>query len=112
MKIAVIGSRGLEIDDLGKYLPEDTTEIILGGSESINRCTKRYARKRRIKLIKPLPDNKFFAGADHADRETQIVEYADLVIAFWDGRSKGTKGLIDLCNEMEVKVKVYIAEPY
>lgn len=28
MKIAVIGSRGLRVDDLGKYLPENTTEIV------------------------------------------------------------------------------------
>ena len=28
MRVAVIGSRGLSVDDLGLYLPEETTEII------------------------------------------------------------------------------------
>lgn len=27
MKVAVIGSRGLSVSDLGRYLPENTTEI-------------------------------------------------------------------------------------
>ena len=35
MKVAVIGSRGLTVNDLGKYLPRDTTEIISGGAMGI-----------------------------------------------------------------------------
>jgi len=32
MKVAVVGSRNLSIDDLGKYLPDGVTEIISGGA--------------------------------------------------------------------------------
>lgn len=32
MRVAVIGSRNLRIDDLEKYLPENTTEIVSGGA--------------------------------------------------------------------------------
>ena len=35
MKVAVIGSRGLIVNDLGKYLPENTTEIVSGGAKGI-----------------------------------------------------------------------------
>lgn len=31
MKVAVIGSRGLTVRNLEKYLPEETTEIVSGG---------------------------------------------------------------------------------
>lgn len=112
MKIAVIGSRGLKIDDLGKYLPEDTTEIILAGSESINRCAGRYALKNKIKLTKSLPGIKRNVRADPIDRDLKLIEYSDKVIAFWDGRSKGTKILIDICSDLGKDIKVYIAEPY
>ena len=30
MKVAVIGSRELRVDNLGKYLPEEVTEIVSG----------------------------------------------------------------------------------
>ena len=32
MKVAVIGSRNLQVDDLGKYLPKGVTEIVSGGA--------------------------------------------------------------------------------
>ena len=32
MRVAVIGSRGLTVDNLGDYLPIETTEIISGGA--------------------------------------------------------------------------------
>lgn len=35
MKVAVIGSRGLTISNLGDYLPCDTTEIISGGAKAL-----------------------------------------------------------------------------
>ena len=40
MKIAVIGSRGLVINDLGKYLPANVTEIVSGGAKGIDTCAK------------------------------------------------------------------------
>ena len=37
MKIAVIGSRTLTVRNLEKYIPKDTTEIISGGANGIDR---------------------------------------------------------------------------
>ena len=48
MKIAVIGSRTLIVRDLEKYIPKDTTEIISGGSNGIDRCSKEFAVKNNI----------------------------------------------------------------
>jgi len=35
-----------------------------------------------------------------------MAVYADALIAFWDGKSKGTKHMIDLAERYELKVKV------
>jgi hypothetical protein len=35
-----------------------------------------------------------------------MAEYADGLIAFWDGKSKGTKHMIDIANKMGLKVRV------
>ena len=35
MKVAVVGSRGLRVEDLGRYLPADTTEIVSGGAVGV-----------------------------------------------------------------------------
>lgn len=63
MKIAVIGSRNLTVDDLGKYLPPETTEIISGGARGIDTCAKNYAIANNIKLTEFLPDYKRYGRA-------------------------------------------------
>ena len=56
MKVAVIGSRTLEVDDLSKYLPPETTEIISGGARGVDTCARQYALDHGIKLTEYLPD--------------------------------------------------------
>ena len=109
MKVAVIGSRGLTVSDLEKYLPEDTTEIVSGGAKGIDSCAKEYALAHNITLTEFLPDYKRYGrGAAPLKRNLEIIEYADIVLAFWDGKSKGTKYVIDNCEKNGVEVKIYI----
>ena len=75
MKIAVIGSRNLMIQDLEKYLPEETN---------------RYGRGAPLK------------------RNLQIIDYADCVLAFWDGQSRGTKFVIEHCKAQGKSVRVFL----
>ena len=41
-------------------------------------------------------------------RNKQMAEYADALIAFWDGKSTGTGGMVNLAKGMGLKVKVKI----
>ena len=108
MKVAVIGSRGLTIDDLGKYLPEKTTEIVSGAAKGVDANAREYALSHNIKLTEFLPNYKMYGrGAAPLKRNLQIIEYSDIVLAFWDGTSKGTKYVIDNCRKMGVEVRVY-----
>ncbi len=107
MKIAVIGSRGLVINDLGKYLPANVTEIVSGGAKGIDTCAKKYALSNGIKLTEFLPEyNKYGRGAP-LKRNLLIIDYADEVLAFWDGRSSGTKYVIEQCRKRNKKVSIF-----
>ena len=108
MKVAVIGSRGLTVNNLGKYLPEDTTEIVSGGAKGIDTCARDYALTHDIKLTEFLPEYNKYGRCAPLKRNLQIIEYADVVIAFWDGKSKGTKYVIDNCKKQSVQVDVHI----
>ena len=55
MKIAVIGSRGLKVNNLEKYLPCDVTEIVSGGARGIDTCAREYALANGLKLTEFLP---------------------------------------------------------
>lgn len=39
-------------------------------------------------------------------RNSEMADYSDMLIAFWDGKSKGTKNMIDNAKKKKVKVKV------
>ena len=106
MKVAVIGSRSLTIPNLGDYLPQDTTEIISGGAKGVDTCAKEYAFSHDIKIREYLPEYEKYGRAAPLKRNITIIQNADLVLAFWDGKSKGTKFVIDNCKKLGVEVTV------
>ena len=108
MKVAVIGSRNIQIENLSKYLPRETTEIVSGGAKGVDTSAREYALANSIKLTEFLPEYSKFKRAAPLKRNLQIIEYADIVIAFWDGKSKGTKFVIDNCDKIGKKVTVII----
>ena len=110
MKVAVIGSRGLSVTDLGRYLPENTTEIVSGGAKGVDTSAREYAKSNGIKLTEFLPEYTRFGRSAPLKRNITIIEYADIVLAFWDGKSRGTKFVIDNCRRLGVEVRVYIID--
>lgn len=108
MKVAVIGSRGLQVDNLEKYLPENTTEIVSGGAVGVDTSAKEYARSCSLKLTEFLPEYGKYGRSAPLRRNIEIIEYADTVLAFWDGKSRGTEFVIRNCKKMNVPVKVFI----
>ena len=91
MIVAVIGSRGLAVKNLGKYLPKDTTEIVSGGAKGVDPSAREYALAHGIQLTEFLPDYEKYGRSAPLKRNITIIESADLVLAFWDGQSRGTK---------------------
>lgn len=108
MKVAVIGSRGLSVKDLGKYLPVDTTEIVSGGARGVDTSAKEYANAHGLKLTEFLPDYQKYGRAAPLKRNITIIEYADIVFAFWDQKSHGTKFVIDNCKQRGIPVRIFV----
>lgn len=108
MKVAVIGSRSLFVDDIGKYIPGEVTEIISGGARGIDECAKDFALKNGLKLELYLPEYNRYGKAAPLKRNITIIEKADIVIALWDGKSKGTKNAIDIAEKLSKPLKIYI----
>lgn len=114
LKVAVIGSRSAKESDyyiIEKYIPENAAEIISGGAKGIDMLAKRYALENNLPCREFLPD---YENTDIDKRSAplirnkHIVEYADIVLAFWDGTSRGTAFTVDYCIKTYKPVKVYI----
>ena len=108
MKVAIIGSRGINIENLGDYLPEGTDEIVSGGAKGVDTCAREYANTHGIKLTEFLPQYKLYGRGAPLKRNLQIIEYADTVLAFWDGESKGTAFVIENCKKLSKELRVII----
>ena len=54
-----------------------------------------------------LPGYAGYGKSAPLKRNLQIIDYADLVIAFWDGSSRGTRYVIEHCKKRGKKVAVY-----
>ncbi len=111
MKVAVIGSRSLMIDDLSGFIPSEATEIVSGGARGIDRSARLYAFKNGLKLKEFFPDYRRYRKGAPKRRNQEIIDYADMVVAIWDGKSKGTKSVIDKCKEIGKPIKVYEEDP-
>jgi len=107
MRVAVIGSRGLTVRNLEDYLPKGTTEIVSGGARGVDTCAREYALAHGLKLTEFLPEYKKYGRGAPMRRNITIIEHADLVLAFWDGKSRGTKYVIDNCKKQKIPVVVH-----
>lgn len=110
MKVAVIGSRGLTVPDLSLYLPPEVTEIVSGGAAGVDTSAAQYARAHGLTLTEFRPDYAAHGRRAPLLRNLQIIDYSDLVLAFWDGQSRGTSFVIKKCLSKGKPVRVFIAE--
>lgn len=110
MRVAVIGSRGIRVNELGRYLPEDTSRIISGGASGVDSCAREYALARHIPLTEYLPEYEKYGRSAPLKRNITIIENSDLVLAFWDGKSRGTKFVIDNSKKRNIPVRVFLSE--
>jgi glycerophosphoryl diester phosphodiesterase len=81
--------------------------IVSGTSKGADEIGEEYAEAKRYPLKKfPADWDKYGKSAGYK-RNEEMAMYADALIAFWDGKSKGTKHMIDIAHKYNLKVKVY-----
>lgn len=105
MRVAVIGSRSLDVD-LSPYIPAYATAIVSGGACGVDKCAAQYARDNGLELIEYLPCYDKYGRFAPLRRNDEIINAADCVLAVWDGRSRGTKYVIDRCVRLGKKIEV------
>lgn len=114
MKVAIIGSRNVNLHSITDFIPEKIaglmTEIITGGAVGIDTLALEYARENNIKATIFKPEYEKYKRGAPLIRNCLIVDASDLVIAIWDGKSRGTKYTIDYAEKIGKETKIYILE--
>ena len=100
MKLAIVGGRNF--DDYGRlrnfadyFIDSDDDSIVSGGAKGADTLGKKYARDNYLSTATFLPDWDKYGKSAGFIRNQQIVDACDMVLAFWDGKSKGTQDTIN-----------------
>ena len=103
--------RGIQVTKNSKAVSSmilGTTEIISGGARGVDTSARDFANANGIKLTEFLPQYEMYGRRAPIIRNITIIENADLVMAFWDGNSRGTKFVIEECRKRGVPVRIFI----
>lgn len=110
MKIIVAGSRDIENYQVVKEAIEmsgfEVSEIVSGTARGIDQTGERWARNNNVP-IKRFPADWKAGKSAGIMRNLQMAEYADALVAVWDGYSRGTKHMIECARRKGLKVFVY-----
>lgn len=110
MKTIIAGSRTfndahLLKDKLDAYRKEHTiTEIVSGGASGADSLGEAYAVLNGIQIKMFNADWNTHGKAAGPIRNRQMADYADVLIAVWDGKSKGTKNMVEEMNKRKKPV--------
>ena len=118
VNIAVIGSRKFTeyemldsvvsevIASFKKKLQLSEVTIVSGGAKGTDLLAERFANQHSFPIMIFRPDYKSFGKAAPIRRNREILEHSDMVIAFWDGASKGTRYMIENAEKLQITTKI------
>lgn len=115
VKAVICGSRTITdpslLDEIMETVKEEgyeIAEVVCGGARGADTIGENWARENGIPISYFLPDWKRYGNAAGHMRNHDMVNYADIIIAMWDGQSHGTKGTIDYAMKVKKKPVIVI----
>lgn len=110
MKVIIAGGREItDYDFLLKAVLDanfDITTVVSGGARGADTLGERFAAEAEVELVRFPADWDKHGRAAGPIRNAQMGDYADALIALWDGQSRGTKHMIDYATKKGLKVYV------
>lgn len=127
MRTIIAGSRkGFTYNDVVNAMNScwwKPTEIVSGGAAGVDTFGEQWATDNNIPIKKFIPNwddisvegavirinkwGKKYNAMAGIDRNHQMGDYAEALVAVWDGKSTGTKDMIDYATELGLEVFIY-----
>ena len=89
--VCISGSRSIDWINLDLFIdPTHVGCIVAGGANGVDTLAEWWAKRNKIEFVAyPARWDKFGKKAGII-RNHEMIEFCDVLIAFWDGNSKGT----------------------
>lgn len=112
-RVIIAGSRGFSdyallkrtMDTLLSNIKEDIT-VVCGKARGADTLGEQYAKERGYAVAYFPADWDRYGKAAGFIRNEQMAQNADALVAFWDGKSRGTKSMIELAAKYNLKIRI------
>jgi YspA, cpYpsA-related SLOG family len=113
-KVVVAGSRDFndykllrqKLINLLRNKKPSEVEIVSGKAQGADSLGERFAKEKGCKLKEfPADWNKWRGIAGHV-RNAEMAQYADACVVFWDGKSEGSKNMIEQAEREGLQLKI------
>lgn len=113
MKTIIAGSRGINDYDLLcmiiKWRDKPITEVVSGGAYGVDKMGEEWAYENKVPVKCFYPDWSIGKSAGPI-RNRKMADYAEALIALWDGHSRGTANMIHEANKRGLDVWAFDSE--
>lgn len=99
MKVIIAGSRNISdyklVVETIKRSGYDITEVVSGCATGVDRLGEQWAIANDIPVKEMPADWNRYGNSAGPQRNKAMAEYADAAIVIWDGKSRGTRNMIE-----------------
>ncbi len=110
MRVIIAGSRTmLDYDKVVRAISVsglNISKVISGGCKGVDLFGERWAKERAIPVQRFDADWEKHGRAAGPIRNVVMAENADALIAIWDGKSRGTKSMIEIARKKGLRIVV------
>lgn len=118
MKLIIAGSR--DFDDyylMEEYIRnminiESITEVVSGTAKGADSLGEYWAQNHTKKVEKMPAWWEIYGKKAGYVRNVKMGEYADIAVVFWDGKSRGTKSMIDIMDKLGKQCYICMYKEY
>lgn len=111
MKVIIAGSRTItdykHVEEAAKLSKFEISEVVSGTAPGVDRLGELYGHELTVGVKRFPADWKTHGKNAGPIRNRVMAEYAEALIAVWDGKSVGTKNMIDTARELSLRVFVH-----
>jgi len=115
MKTIIAGSRSIvdliHVTEAIGQCGWNISEVVSGGARGPDKLGEIWAEKANIPIKQFIPDWDGLGKCAGFQRNSEMAEYADALIAVWDGKSNGTKDMIQKARKAKLKIFIYKPRP-
>ena len=112
MKVIIAGGRDFKDYEKLKQVcdrmlsKQTKIEIVSGTARGADQLGEKYATEKGYILARFPADWDNYGKSAGYKRNAQMARYADALIVFWDGKSKGTGHMIELAKVYKLKIHI------